>query len=72
MTYGYVAQEHDDRIIDAAKRINKLGAETYFPGPLLNYLPFRMYCNLACFTLGLTNHVPFRVSASHPRMGPVP
>ena len=45
MTYGYAAQEHDDRIIDAAKRINKLGAETFFPGPLLvNYLPFRMYC----------------------------
>ena len=53
MTYGYVAREHDDRIIDAAKRMNKFGGETLFPGALLvNYLPFRMYCNLACFTLG--------------------
>jgi len=53
MTYGYVAREHDDRIIDAAKRMSRFGAEKLFPGALLvNYLPFRMYYNLACFTLG--------------------
>jgi len=41
MTYGYVAREHDDRIIAAAKRMNKFGGDTLFPGALLvNYLPF--------------------------------
>jgi len=43
MTYGYEAQEHDDRMIDASKRMNKFGTEKILPGALLvNYLPFCM------------------------------
>lgn len=43
MTYGYEAQENEDRLIDASKRMNKFGTEKVLPGALLvNYLPFRM------------------------------
>ena len=67
MTYGYEAHEHDDRMIDASKRMNKFGVEKVLPGALLvNYLPFRMYCHPAHFTTGWTYHVGF--SAPHPRM----
>jgi len=39
MTYGYKAQEHGDRILDAAQRLNKFAIETILPGALLvNYL----------------------------------
>lgn len=43
MTYGYKAQEHGDRLIDAAQRLNKFAIETVLPGSLLvNYLHFRV------------------------------
>jgi hypothetical protein len=43
MTYGYEAQGHEDRMIDAAKRMHKFRAEKILPGALLvNYISFHM------------------------------
>ena len=51
MTYGYNAQEHGDRIVDAAQRFNKFAIETILPGALLvNHLHFRMWSGI--FTPG--------------------
>jgi len=39
MTYGYEVHGHEDRMIDAAKRMHKFGAEKILPGALLvNYI----------------------------------
>ena len=47
MTYGYEAQEHGDRIVEAAQRLNKFAIETILPGALLvNYLHFRMWSGI--------------------------
>jgi hypothetical protein len=43
MTYGYEVHGHEDRMIDAAKRMHKFGAEKILPGALLvNYISLRM------------------------------
>lgn len=67
MTYGYEAQERDDRMIDASKRMNKFGTEKVLPGALLvNYLPFRMLSLAGPFRGRIAYDVPF--STPHPRM----
>jgi uncharacterized protein YybS (DUF2232 family) len=56
MLYGYEAHGHEDRMINAAKTMNKFGIEKIAPGALLvNHLPFCMLCfsfhngiNLVC------------------------
>ncbi|KAH9986732.1 cytochrome P450 [Russula compacta] len=41
MTYGYEAQERNDRMIDASKTMNKFGEDRILPGAsLVNHLPF--------------------------------
>ena len=43
MTYGYEAQERDDRMVYASKTMTKFGEERILPGALLvNHLPFRV------------------------------
>jgi hypothetical protein len=42
MTYGYEVQGHNDRKIDAARRLTEIEAAAALPGALLvNDLPFR-------------------------------
>ena len=41
MTYGYQAKGRDDRKLDIAIKLSKLGTATFLPGALLvNELPF--------------------------------
>jgi hypothetical protein len=41
--YGYQVQGRDDRKLDVAIQLNKLGTDTFLPGTfLVNELPFRM------------------------------
>jgi hypothetical protein len=43
VTYGYQVHGSDDRMIDAAIKMNKFGIEKILPGALLvNYIPIRM------------------------------
>ena len=42
MTYGYEAKGHNDKTIDAAKKLSDIGTRASLPGSLLvNELPFR-------------------------------
>ena len=42
MTYGYEAKEHNDKTIDAAKKLSDIGTRASLPGSLLvNEFPFR-------------------------------
>jgi hypothetical protein len=43
VTYGYQVNGSDDRIVDAAKRLNRFGIEKALPGALLvNSVPLRL------------------------------
>jgi hypothetical protein len=48
MTYGYQVCGRNDRLLDASKRANKLGAEENVLGnALINHIPLCMYAFLA-------------------------
>jgi hypothetical protein len=69
MTYGYEAHGHEDKIINATKRMHEFGTEKILPGALLvNHLPFRMSSGLSQPQARL-NHVRF--STPHTRMASV-
>ena len=64
--YGYEAHEHDDVMIDAAKKVNKFGAAHILPGALLvNDIPLRMYSG-SRFLRNMIDLKPAPFSAPHP------